>query len=113
MKNYYKIRANHPHIFGQFHPSAQLETIKLNLQCILDGRDRAGCSVFIFKGGKWDPKSTKAEDIFKANVMFLEQCIQDPVTQVGFSDAVFGVTCAAHFPSGQSPTSRNRSPISA
>ncbi|XP_022698432.1 alpha-tocopherol transfer protein-like isoform X2 [Varroa jacobsoni] len=103
LKNYYKIRSNHPHIFGAFHPSAQEGTINLNLQTILRGRDRNGCAVFIFKGGCWDPKTTKPEDIFKVNVMFLEQSIQDPITQVNGISAImdmkhFGLLQLRHSP---------------
>ncbi|XP_064480887.1 alpha-tocopherol transfer protein-like isoform X2 [Ornithodoros turicata] len=82
LRQYYKLRHNNPQLFKAFHPTNQKETFRHNLQMVLPDRDPKGCAVFIFKGGHWNPYTCTAEDIFRANVMCLEQAIMDPVTQV-------------------------------
>ncbi|EEC08971.1 phosphatidylinositol transfer protein SEC14, putative [Ixodes scapularis] len=87
LKQYYKLRCNNAQLFVNFYPSFLKETYDHNLQTILPDRDPNGCAVFIFKGGKedsglWNPYTCKSEDIFRANVLCLEQAILDPVTQV-------------------------------
>lgn len=82
LKQYYKLRYHNDHLFVNFYPSFLKETYDYNLQTVLPDRDPNGCAVFIFKAGLWNPYACKSEDIFRANVLCLEQAILDPVTQV-------------------------------
>lgn len=82
LRQYYRLRYNNTQLFRDFYPTFLRATFERNLQTVLPDRDQNGCAVFIFKGGQWDPYVSTAEDIFRANVLCLEQAIMDPVTQV-------------------------------
>ncbi|XP_077519341.1 alpha-tocopherol transfer protein-like isoform X3 [Amblyomma americanum] len=82
LRQYYRLRLNNTQLFCDFYPSYLRVTFERNLQTVLPDRDPNGCAVFIFKGGQWNPYTCSSEDIFRANVLCLEQAIMDPVTQV-------------------------------
>ncbi|CAN7998723.1 unnamed protein product [Ixodes hexagonus] len=82
LKNYYGYRSKHKKIYQDLLPSALRGNLAYNYQTVLPGRDREGRAILIVKSGLWNPYACKSEDIFRANVLCLEQAILDPVTQV-------------------------------
>jgi len=103
LKHYYRQRAHYPTLYSELYPSTELRTFDLNLQTVLPDRDSTGASVFIFKGGLWNPKKMPSAHVFRANVLCLEQAILDPVTQVTGIVAVmdmngFGLTHLRYCP---------------
>lgn len=105
LRQYYRLRHNNTQLFRDFYPTFLRDIFDRNLQTVLPDRDPNGCAVFIFKGGQWDPYTCSSEDIFRANVLCLEQAIMDPVTQVTGLVAImdmkgFGLTHLRFCPPG-------------
>ncbi|GIY47577.1 alpha-tocopherol transfer protein-like [Caerostris extrusa] len=82
LQNYYMMRVKNANIFKDFTPSSLKHVHQLNLQGFLPYRDPEGRSIFVFRGGMWDPSLCSADDLFRANVICLEKQIDDPLTQI-------------------------------
>ncbi|CAN8026941.1 unnamed protein product [Ixodes persulcatus] len=82
LKNYYGYRSRHRKIFQDLLPSALHSNLRYNYQTLLPGRDRKGRAILVVKSGFWDPLEYGADEMFRTNLLCVEQAIQDLETQV-------------------------------
>ncbi|TNN05700.1 Alpha-tocopherol transfer protein-like isoform 2 [Schistosoma japonicum] len=119
--NYYILRIRYPDIFNDLRPSLVEHVFRSGVVCRLPQPDSEGRALIYFKPGLWNPSEWSANDIFRANVLVIEELLLCwPAVQVhgviilvdlsGFywKHAInlmspWFLRCAVHFLQGSSP----------
>ncbi|XP_046989790.1 clavesin-2-like [Schistocerca americana] len=82
LQRYYVMKLRCPELFRVPRPSEKRHILEMQVQNMLDDRDGYGRRVYIFRVERCDAAQVSIEDIFRTNVLALEQIVQEPETQV-------------------------------
>lgn len=93
MKRYYKFKIKYPKYSVDLVPSALKSTIDQGIAYFLPNRDKSGCRIMIIHiGSKWNPKTLKLQDMFRAIMMFIEVGMVEPKTQLAGVQVIFDMS---------------------
>jgi len=81
LKNYVRMVDLNPNLMANL-PAHELR-IHLNekLQVVAASRDQLGRQIFIFRAGRWNPKVSTLDDIFRCNIFYLRRLASDLQSQ--------------------------------
>ncbi|XP_019757030.1 alpha-tocopherol transfer protein-like [Dendroctonus ponderosae] len=82
LQRYYIMKLKFPELFSCPLPSECGKTFDLQAQNMLQHRDRLGRRIYMIRVDSFDSSKATIEDIFKTNVLALEQIVREPETQI-------------------------------
>lgn len=82
VQRYYVMRLRCPELFRIPLPSENARVFELQAQWMLPERDQFGQRVYIIRVDKFDAAQADIEDVFRTNMLALEQVVREPETQV-------------------------------
>nr|CAD7195389.1 unnamed protein product [Timema douglasi] len=82
LQRYYVMKLRCPELFKIPRPSEKKYILEMQAQNMLEDRDGFGRRVYIFRVEKCDAANVSIEDVFRTNVLALEQVVDEPETQI-------------------------------
>ncbi|XP_066254794.1 alpha-tocopherol transfer protein-like [Euwallacea similis] len=82
LQRYYLMKLKCPELFSCPLPSECNKTFDLQAQCMLHNRDQWGRRVYVIRVDSFDSSKATIEDIFRTNILALEQIVREPETQI-------------------------------
>nr|CAD7570263.1 unnamed protein product [Timema californicum] len=82
LQRYYVMKLRCPELFKIPRPSEKKYILEMQAQNMLEDRDGFGRRVYIFRVEKCDAVNVSIEDVFRTNVLALEQVVDEPETQI-------------------------------
>lgn len=82
LRHYYSLRVKYPHLYHELLPSNSSHVLSSGIQGFLNHRDDEGRAIFIYRGGIWNTTQFSCDEILRANLLCLEQIIQEPDVQI-------------------------------
>nr|CAD7455543.1 unnamed protein product [Timema tahoe] len=82
LQRYYVMKLRCPELFKIPRPSEKKYILEMQAQNMLEDRDGFGRRVYIFRVEKCDSANVSIEDVFRTNVLALEQVVDEPETQI-------------------------------
>ncbi|KAL1513481.1 hypothetical protein ABEB36_002887 [Hypothenemus hampei] len=82
LQRYYMMKLKYPELFQCPLPSDCSKTFDLQAQCMLQHRDQWGRRIYIIRVDSFDSSKVTIEDIFRTNVLALEQIVRETKTQI-------------------------------
>ncbi|VDP83509.1 unnamed protein product [Schistosoma mattheei] len=73
--NYYILRLRYPDIFSDLRPSLVEHVFQSGVVCRLPQPDSEGRALIYFRPGLWNPAEWSTNDIFRANVLVIEELL--------------------------------------
>lgn len=73
--NYYILRLRYPDIFNDLRPSLVEHVFQSGVVCRLPQPDSEGRALIYFRPGLWNPAEWSTNDIFRANVLVIEELL--------------------------------------
>ncbi|KAJ8965185.1 hypothetical protein NQ314_004328 [Rhamnusium bicolor] len=82
LQRYFLMRLKCPELFGCSLPSESGVMFELQAQNMLQQRDQLGRRVYIIRVDNFDSSKVTIDDVFRANVLALEQIVREAETQI-------------------------------
>ncbi|XP_044266194.1 alpha-tocopherol transfer protein-like [Tribolium madens] len=82
LQRYYLMKLKYPELFSCPVPSECEKVFNLQAQNMLQDRDQLGRRVYVIRMDYFDSNVITIDDIFRTNVLALEQIVREPETQV-------------------------------
>ncbi|CAH8537416.1 unnamed protein product [Schistosoma turkestanicum] len=73
--NYYILRLRYPDVFNDLRPSLVEHVFRSGVVCRLPQPDAEGRALIYFRPGSWNPTEWSTNDIFRANVLVIEELL--------------------------------------
>ncbi|CAH1999242.1 unnamed protein product [Acanthoscelides obtectus] len=82
IQRYFLMKLKCPELFDCPLPSECLDIFELQAQNMLPRRDKFGRRVYIIKIDNFDASKTTIDEVFRLNILAMEQIVREPETQV-------------------------------
>ncbi|CAG9769076.1 unnamed protein product [Ceutorhynchus assimilis] len=82
LQRYYLMKLKCPELFGCPLPTECSKTFELQAQNMLQHRDQWGRRIYVIRVDSFDSSKVTIDDIFRTNVLALEQIVREPETQI-------------------------------
>ncbi|KAF2884160.1 hypothetical protein ILUMI_22019 [Ignelater luminosus] len=82
LQRYYMMKLKCPELFKCPLPSEISKVLEFQAQNMLVNRDQFGRRVYIIRVDKFDSSKVTIDDIFRTNILALEQIVREPETQI-------------------------------